>query len=88
MCVRTYLASILELAVDFEPRLSGLVVVLIPVYHQSLVMIIRLLLRPSVTVQSRIQHAHETYHSSSSSAVATVVMLCCCLQTVPSSLRR
>ena len=40
MCVRTYLASILELAVDVEPLLSELLVVLIPVYHESLVMII------------------------------------------------
>ena len=40
MCVRTYLASILELPVDVEPLLSELLVVLIPVYHQSLVMII------------------------------------------------
>jgi hypothetical protein len=38
--VRTYLASILELAVGVEPLLSELLVVLIPVYHQSLVMII------------------------------------------------
>ena len=40
MCVRTYLASILENAVDVEPLLSELVVVLIPAYHLSLVMIV------------------------------------------------
>ena len=55
MCVRTYLASILELAVDVEPLLSELMVVLKPVYHQSLVMIISLPITLQCHGPSRIQ---------------------------------